>query len=377
MLKLKEKIAKNYINSLGWRTNKKYVIIESDDWGTIRMPSKTVYHELIKHRIPVDKFSFDKHDSLESTEDLEALFDVLNSVNDKNGHPAVLTAYHVMANPNFEEIEKNGRTQYVYETILDSYKRNPHTKDSFGTIQKGIKMGIYIPQFHGREHIHVGRWMEAINSNSSKERLSFELKAIISSLGLEDIEPYVKDYFKGFDFNNELEEHEVIDIHKDGLRLFKEIFGMDSSTFTAQGSVWGDSILKMLKSEGVELIGGQQLHPNSSNRYRKIDKNWGTRNIYGQTHWRRNVLFEPARNQEFNWVQKCLAEMEIAFRWGKPSVISSHRENFIGSIFPENREKSLKNLKNLLIAIMNKWPDVEFINSEQLAKVMNADFNKN
>jgi hypothetical protein len=376
MLNIRERLAKNYINWIGWSTKKKYVIIESDDWGTIRMPSKTVYLELIKQNIPVDKFSFDKHDSLESTEDLEALFDVLYSVKDNNGHPAVLTAYHVMANPNFEEIEKNGKTQYVYETILDTYNRNPHTKDSFTAIQKGMKMGIYIPQFHGREHIHVGRWMEAINSKSSKEQLGFKHKAIISSFGIDDIEPYKKDYFKGFDFDNELEEQEVISIHKDGLKLFKEIFGMDSITFTAQGSVWGNSILEMLKSEGIELIGGQQLQPNGYKGYKRIDKIWGKRNDYGLTHWRRNVLFEPSRNQEFDWVQKCISEMEIAFRWGKPAVISSHRENFIGSIFPENREKSLQNLKNLLIALLKKWPDIEFISSEQLAKVMITDLNK-
>lgn len=370
MLTTKEKISKNIVNFLGWKSKQKFLLIESDDWGTIRMPSKQVYHELIKNNIPIDRFSFDKHDSLESTEDLEALFKTLISVEDSKGNPAVLTAYHVLANPNFEAIEKNGRSKYEYETILETYKRNPHTQESFSTIQKGMKMGVYIPQFHGREHIHVKRWMEAINSQSSKEQIAYVNQAIIWTGSDQDPNPYKKDYFKGFVYETEQEAKELEEIHKDGLRLFKEIFGTESITFTAQGSVWGDHLLPMLKEEGIQLLGGFQLHPNRQGGFKTINKFWGSKNKLGQTYWRRNVLFEQASNQNFDWVGKCLEEIEIAFRWGKPAVISSHRENFIGSIFEENSTRSLEKLENLLKKVLHKWPDVQFISSAQLAKIM-------
>jgi hypothetical protein len=275
-----------------------------------------------------------------------------------------------MANPNFEAIEKNGRKEYVYETILETYKRNSHTKDSFTSIQKGMKMGVYIPQFHGREHIHVKRWMEAINSDSSKEQIAYENQAIIWTGSDKDKHPYKKDYFKGFAYDTEQEAKEVEAIHKDGLRLFKEIFEMESLSFVAQGGIWGNHLLQMLKEEGVRLIGGQQQHPDRNGGYKTINKYWGTKNKLGQVHWRRNVLFEPARNQNFDWVGKSLAEIEIAFGWGKPAVISSHRENFIGSIFEENRAQSLQKLEILLKKVLQKWPDVQFISSAQLAEIM-------
>jgi hypothetical protein len=370
MLSLKEKLSKNFVNALGWNSDRKYLLLESDDWGTIRMPSKKVFDNLEHKGIQLNKLSFDSNDSLESSIDLEALFQTLTSVVDCEGNPAVLTAYHVMANPNFEAIGKNGRNEYVYETILETYKRNLHTKDSFVAIKKGMELGVYIPQYHGREHIHVKRWMEAINSNSRKEQMAFENQAIIW-IGLdEDKHPYQKDYFKGFDYETCQEAKEVEFIHQDGLRLFKQIFGMESVTFVAQGSVWGDHILPMLKEEGVRLIGGQQLHPNRNGGYKTINKYWGTKNKLGQVHWRRNVLFEPARNQNFDWVGKSLAEIEIAFRWGKPAVISTHRENFIGSIFEETRTKSLQKLEMLLKNVLQKWPDVHFISSAQLAEIM-------
>jgi len=370
MLSFKEKLNKNIINFIGWKSNKKYLLIESDDWGTIRMPSIQVCDTLKKNNIDVNKFSFDKQDSLESKQDLESLFKSLTSVKDINGNPAVLTAYHVVANPNFEEIENNSRTKYVYETILNTYKRNAHTRDTFEAIQQGMKMGIYVPQFHGREHIQVKRWIEAINSESTKEQLAFDNRAIIWTGASNDKSPYKKDYFKGFDYETEEEAKDVEAIHRDGLRLFQEIFGMKSVTFTAQGSVWGDHLLPMLHEEGVKLIGGQQLHPDGRGGYKVINKYWGTKNKLGQVHWRRNCLFEPARNQKFDWVTKCLNEIEIAFRWGKPAVISSHRENFIGSIFDENRTQSLEKLELLLKKVLQKWPDVQFISSAQLADIM-------
>lgn len=370
MLSYKELIAKNFINLIGWRTKSKFVVIESDDWGTIRMPNRKVFEILNNNGIPVTNLHIDKYDSLESTEDLEALFEVLNSVKDCNGNSAVLTAYHVMANPNFEEIEKYGRKKYVYETILDSYKRNKHTENSFQTIEQGMNMGIYIPQFHGREHIHVKRWLEAINSNSKKEKLSFENKAIIWTKSQNDLSNYSKDYFKGFDFESPTEANEIEIIHKDGLRLFGEIFNMKSITFTAQGSVWGDHILSMLYDEGVRLIGGFQLHPTQKSGYKTINKYWGSKNELGQIIWRRNVLFEPSSSTNINWVDKCIEEIEIAFRWGKPAVISSHRENFIGSVFEENRNQSLKKLELLLKTILKRWPDVQFISSAKLAEIM-------
>lgn len=370
MLTFKQKIAKNYINALGWKTNQKYLIIESDDWGAIRMPSKEVYNKLLENQIPVDEFSFDKHDSLESEEDLNALFNTLEKFKDIDGKSAVLTAYHVVANPDFEQIEKSNKMEYHYETILESYARFDHTRNVPELIKNGIENGIYIPQYHGREHIHVKRYMEAINSESEKERVAFENRAIISSKSNNCSKHYQSDYFKGFAYDTSDEHQEIETIHRDGLHIFKEIFGMPSITFVAQGGVWGDHILPMLKEEGVQLISGQQSVPLALGKFKTVNKNWGIKNKYDQILWRRNCMFEPARNQNFDWVGKCLKEIEIAFRWGKPAVISSHRENFIGSIFEENRERSLEKLEVLLESVLKKWPDVRFISSAQLAEKM-------
>jgi len=377
MLSFKEKLAKNYINARGWRTNQKYVIIESDDWGAIRMPSLEVYNELVKKNIAVDKLHIDKYDALETEEDLKALFDTLQRFTDQKGNAAVLTVYHVVANPNFEKIEASGRKEYHYETILETYKRFPHTQQVPNLIKEGMDKGIYVPQSHGREHVHVKRYMEAINSDSEKEKIAFQYNAIISSKSTICDKPFKKNYFAGQDYSDETEFSDIEKITDEGLDIFENIFGFKSLSFTPQGSFWGDHILKTIVDKGVTLIGGSQYHPVPNEKHKFINnKIWGEKNKLGQIHWRRNCMFEPSRNQNFAWVDKCMAEMEIAFRWGKPAVISAHRENFIGSIFEENREESLDKLSTLLRRVQKKWPDVQFISTQQLAEMMDFSLNK-
>ena len=70
--KYRELILRNIINTFGYKTNRKIVVFESDDWGSIRMPSKLAYSNLLKKGIGVDKSLYDTLDSLEKKEDLEA-----------------------------------------------------------------------------------------------------------------------------------------------------------------------------------------------------------------------------------------------------------------------------------------------------------------
>src|SRR5664279_2883782 len=105
ILSLKQQISRRLSNIPGWRTKRKIVVIESDDWGAIRMASKEVLDKLIKAGVPIADCRFNNNDSLASEDDLSSLFEVLQSVKDKNSNPAVFTAVSVVANPDFNKIE--------------------------------------------------------------------------------------------------------------------------------------------------------------------------------------------------------------------------------------------------------------------------------
>ena len=94
-------VKRDVSNLPGWRTKERLIVFESDDWGSIRMPSKEAFENLAKSGI--DLFSdegnrFNKYDSLATVQDLASLFGVLESVKDKTDRPAVFTPFALVAN---------------------------------------------------------------------------------------------------------------------------------------------------------------------------------------------------------------------------------------------------------------------------------------
>ena len=63
--KIKHALGNNLINIRGWRTNRKIVVIESDDWGTLRTPCKGVFTRLSsKYAASMWPETYDKVDNL-------------------------------------------------------------------------------------------------------------------------------------------------------------------------------------------------------------------------------------------------------------------------------------------------------------------------
>ena len=56
-------ISINTQNYLGKNINNKVLVIESDDWGSIRIPSKKAYNNLLNFGIAVDKCPYNSNDS--------------------------------------------------------------------------------------------------------------------------------------------------------------------------------------------------------------------------------------------------------------------------------------------------------------------------
>ena len=79
-MRLEKTIIHNLLNIPGWHTNRKIVVIESDDWGSVRMPSREVYEEFLRQDVRVDNDPYCRYDGLATKEDLTNLFDVLDSV---------------------------------------------------------------------------------------------------------------------------------------------------------------------------------------------------------------------------------------------------------------------------------------------------------
>lgn len=123
MNKYREHILRDIIKTFGYKTNRKIVVFESDDWGSIRMPSKLAYSNLLKKGIGVDKSLYDTLDSLEKKEDLEALFTVLQDNKSDHSLP-IFTFNTVIQNPDFYKIKENNILYYEIVKILRCITNN-------------------------------------------------------------------------------------------------------------------------------------------------------------------------------------------------------------------------------------------------------------
>jgi hypothetical protein len=155
---------------------------------------------------------------------------------------------------------------------------------------------------------------------------------------------------------------------------FVKNFGFISQSFIASCYIWDENIEKELFVCGVSYFQGDrvQLAPKGRGMgsYQKRKHFLGQRNNLNQYYLIRNCSFEPTWRDDLNWVDRCLEEMEIAFKWKKPAIISTHRLNYIGFIDSGNGEDNLKLLHQLISRAIKKWPDIEFISTVELGNLI-------
>jgi len=213
--------------------------------------------------------------------------------------------------------------------------------------------------------------MRALRENMPETRLAFDLKlfAVSKSITTENRQSYLEAYaLDGDDTSG------IVDIIRDGLRLFENVFGFPSRSFVAPNYMWPNYIEEYLSDMGVKYIQGIRIQfaPNpNTGKTEKIGHYSGQKNKHGQVFLIRNCSFEPSLSPHLNSTDRCLKQIDSAFRWGKPAIIASHRLNYIGSIDASNRERNLKQLSELLHAIIKKWPDIKFLTTPELGDIIN------
>jgi hypothetical protein len=368
---LKQRFIRNIKNIPGWRTSRKIVVIECDDWGGIRMPSKKVYDELIKKGIKVANHRFNRYDTLENEKDLELLFEVLNSVRDRNNHPAIMTAVSNVANPDFEKIRLERFSVYHYEPFTETLKRYYPAADVFKIWKEGMNAGIFIPEFHGREHFTVQLWMEKLRQGNKDLLVAFDHG--FASLDIPGIPAPAREFMAGFYFTAEDQKPFLVNSITDGVSLFHQIFSRMPRTFAPGSGIFHPEFDQVLADCGIQFmwVNHSMPYPVDGGELKYKHFISGQKGPGGLTYYTRNCTFEPT-DPDYKEMAPVMKQIEAAFRWGKPANISTHRANFTGSIDPANREQGLSELKKLLKAITEKWPDAEFMSSVDALEYMKS-----
>ncbi|NLO03841.1 MAG: hypothetical protein GX126_16245 [Bacteroidales bacterium] len=174
-----------------------------------------------------------------------------------------------------------------------------------------------------------------------------------------------------FDFDDFSELNTHHKILSEGLEIFEKLFGFKPKSFIAPNYTWHPSIEPTLSNYGIKYLQGANIQKIPAGDKLKIKRHvLGSKNRNNLWHITRNVLFEPALNTNKDWITSCLKEIEIAFFWKKPAVISSHRVNYIGFINEDNRKRNLFALNELLENIIKLYPDAEFMTSADLGELI-------
>ncbi|WP_333875355.1 hypothetical protein [Flavobacterium sp.] len=369
-----QKIRNHLKNIKGWKTQRKIVVIAVDDYGNVRIDSKAARMAMDKAGLKIYS-RFDAYDTLETREDLEMLFEVLNAVKDQKGQAAVFTPFALPCNVDFEKMASENYTQYRYELLPETYAKlsdlQPNAYNGAWALwQEGIKNKWLQPEFHGREHFNLKVFQEKLTHKDSELRTALQHRSLtsISSSGYNSIGWTAA--FSFWDPDNDTKAFSEI-LHS-GLTSFEKVYGYSAKVFTPPAQQLPESIEFELATFGIQALDKPFSHAKhlGFGQYKKSVNTIGFNKKTALVELVRNVVFEPTDNRGFDWVAYSLQQVEAAFFWNKPAIISTHRVNFCGHIDTENRTLGLKALHQLLVKIASKWPDVEFMTARELSDLI-------
>lgn len=371
--KLKQTLIGNAKNIIGPKTNRKIIVFSVDDYGNVRLHSKEARANLDAAGMKIYS-RFDSLDTLETRQDLEELYKVLDSVKDKNGKPAIFTPFALPCNIDFERIAAEDYSQYRCELLPETYRKlaieDPKAYDGAWELwQQGIAKGFMKPQFHGREHLNLIIFEDKLKKRDPELLTALKNKSF-TSISDED---YPTMYATAaFDFWEVSENQNFVPVIEDGLKQFEKVYGYKSNYFTPPVFNVHHSLYPTLKAKGVDYIDLALVRKEHQGhgQYKTEFNFTGKKTKDGLSVIVRNIVFEPTEDRGIDWVTFTIKQIEEAFRWNKPAFISSHRVNFCGHIDEKNREKGLAVLKELLLQIVAKWPEAEFLSADEAAAII-------
>lgn len=363
------KITELLKNSLGPRTNRRILAFSVDDYGVQRTANKEAYMAMEKAGMDLHSNRFDRLDSLETPDDLMALWDTLNSVKDVNGNPAIFTAFACPANIDFEFVRDSKGESYKYVTLPDLYDKVGYN-GMMELWKDGIDSKVMNVQYHGREHANLRTMHELLRTGDEQAWAAVNND---SWCGItHKISPNITSV-SAAQFEEKSELPLIADILAEGTDVFEKVWGYRPAHFTAPGNRENSYVHPILAEKGIKYIDTNlyfKEHQGNGIYKTKIHLPF-SKNEFNQHFVIRNMVFEPMlQNETFDWEGYFLRRIREIFSLGKPVNISTHRVNFSGNLSVDNRAKHLVLLKKILKGIVKEFPDVEFMSTVDMATVM-------
>jgi len=360
-------------NLIGWKTRRKILVLSVDDYGNVRLASGKAREELDRAGLKAVS-RFDAYDTLENKEDLEMLYEVLDSVRDTHGRPAVFTTYALPCNIDFEKMSGENYVRYHSELLPRTFEKlsamDPAAyQGAWPLLQEGVSRRLLVPQFHGREHFNVKVFGDLLQQKDRELLASLKSRSL-ASLSVSDSQG--PGYTAAFGFWDFKENQAFESIIEEGLNAFEKVYGYRAAQFIPPGGGEHSIIHTYASKYGINYLEVPMIKKEhqGGGRYRTRFYYSGKKNATGITYLVRNVVFEPTDGEKTEAINLAMKQIEAAFRLKRPAIISSHRVNFCGHVDPGNRQKGLEALNVLLKRVCKKWPEVEFLSANELGDLV-------
>lgn len=328
--------------------NDKYIIIESDDWGMERaLTSDTL--EWMKSKYGRENFTRWTTDALETNEDLEMIFDLLNQYKKKYGSCPIITANFITHNIDYTKADK-----LYFKPLSEGFSNE--SDDVREKYKYGMDNGFLFPQLHGFSHFNITSLENYFKSEEGQESFSrrfFPAKSTIK---------YNLSFLQG---ELSIDNNESVRI-KDASDVFRKMFGFYSSSLIPPTFILDKNLITLVISSKIKMIQSSNRLTNSKKRRYLVPYFRKKSGIFWSI---RNARLDPYPGYDFNHEQ-CLKSIKKAFENYSPAIIDLHRVNISGKFAPEYRERTLTELKKLFDGVYNTWNDVKFIHSQKLNEML-------
>lgn len=341
----------------GFVFSRPLLAIQSDDWGRVGVRDREGYESLRQKGINLGEHSYDRY-SLETAEDIAALASTLSKHRDSVGRPPCMVMNFCTANLDFKKMKAGGFQHIELLPIARGLPASWSRPGLFDAYHSGIREGVFYPAMHGLTHFCPVAIENALAKGGERADL---LRTF-----WEAETPYIfwRTPWVGYEYWNperprsgflsaELQRVQVMKARE----CFTTLFGVAPLSACAPGyfsnrdtrRVWAEAGIRIAQNGSSEGLNAPCI------------------DHLGVLHLHRTIDLEPS-HRECD-AGKHLEITSNCFSRGLPVIISTHSINF-HSTLKDFRTPSLVALDSLLTAIESKYPDLLYVNDQDLYEIV-------
>lgn len=338
------------------------VVFESDDWGACEYaPTKQIWSQTVA-ATPIEGLRPAQNAKLESVEEIVRLGELLEKYPDKNGGPAVITAFFCLANPDFEQIATTG----IYHDIAidQGFPASWQKNSAMEAWRHAVQKGWFFPEFHSRlHHMNPGSWLRLLKETSelgeeARKRFGQEIY-------------YQNSHYPEY---SGMMPEAIQEWITPALATFRRLFatsptaGVTSDATPLTEIIWAANGIKTFCLRNFSIPGAAPLvyHTKPWNNQDASTPMGAWNPETDVVYLSRNVFFEPGFDPNYSF-EKITSDIEAVWARNEPAILSSHRLNFI-SWNDEFTSRGFEEMERLL-AWLAQFGDVQFLSTAEVSSI--------